>query len=98
MFFWTAKKNRDNRKKHGLFLSEIVAVFDDPHGLEYYDRQHSTLEEERYIYIGHWHDLILYVVTTDRPDGNTQIISARVATPQEQEAYNEHYKKATGGN
>jgi len=95
---WTEKKNKENRKKHGIYLSEIESVFDDPHGLEFYDSQHSSLDEERYIFIGRWHDLILFAITTDRSDGNTQIISAREATPQEQEAYYEHYKKAVGGN
>jgi uncharacterized DUF497 family protein len=95
---WTTKKNKDNRKKHGFYLEEIVSVFDDPHGLEFYDRQHSSIDEERYIFIGRWHELILCAITTDRADGNTQIISARKATAQEQEAYYEHYKEATGGN
>ena len=98
MFMWTEKKNKDNRKKHGFYLSEIVSVFTDPHGLEFYDRQHSSLDEERYIFIGQWHDLILFAVTADKPDGNTQIISARKATSQEKEAYYEHYKKTAGGN
>ena len=95
---WTEKKNTENKKKHGIYLSEIESVFDDQHGLEYYDVDHSSLDEERYIFIGLWHDLVLYVVTADRADGNTQIISAREAIAHEQEAYYEHYKKATGGN
>jgi uncharacterized DUF497 family protein len=101
MFTWTEKKNRANKKKHGFFLSDIADVFDDPYLLEFYDAAHSSLDEDRYINIGRFHDaVILFVVTMDKADGNTQIITAREATPREQEAYNDHYKKSTdsGGN
>jgi uncharacterized DUF497 family protein len=101
MFTWTEEKNLLNKKKHGFFLSDIVDVFDDPHILEFYDMAHSFLGEDRYITIGCFHDsLILFVVTTDKPDGDTRIIMAREATPKEQEAYYEHYRKSadSGGN
>ena len=52
MFTWTEKKNQINKKKHGLFLSEITNVFDDPHLIEFYDKMHSTVEEDRYICLG----------------------------------------------
>jgi uncharacterized DUF497 family protein len=42
--------------------------------------------------------VILYMVTTDTRQGNTQIISARLATPKEENAYYEHYRQETGGN
>jgi len=57
--------------------------------------------EERYINLGRFHDtIILFVITVDKADGDTQIITAREATPKEQEVYNEHYRKSTdsGGN
>jgi uncharacterized DUF497 family protein len=96
MFIWTAEKNLINKEKHGFFLSDIVDVFDDPHLLEFYDMAHSSLDEDRYINIGRFHDMvILFVVTTDKADGNTQIITAREATPKEQEVYYEHYRKST---
>jgi len=95
MFTWTKEKNRLNKKKHGFYLSEIVDVFDDPHLLEIYDAAHSSLDEERYITLGCFHDkVILFVVTVDKADCDTQIITAREATPKEQEAYYEHYKKS----
>jgi uncharacterized DUF497 family protein len=95
MFTWTAEKNLTNKEKHGFLLSDIVDVFDDPHLLEFYDADHSSLDEDRYINIGRFHDtVILFVVTTDKADGNTQIITAREATSKEQEAYYEHYGKS----
>lgn len=96
MFTWTDEKNQLNKKNHGFYLSDIVDVFDDPHLLEFYDAAHSSIDEDRYISIGCFHDtLILFVVTTDKADGNIQIITAREATPKEQEAYYEHYRKST---
>jgi len=96
MFTWTEEKNQLNKKKHGFFLSDIVDVFDDPHLLEIYDAVHSSLDEDRYINLGCFHDmLILFVVTTDKVDGNTQLITAREATPKEQEAYYDNYRKNT---
>lgn len=96
MFTWTEEKNQLNKKKHGLFLSDIVDVFDDPHLLEFYDAAHSSLDEDRYITIGRFHDtVILFVVTVDKVNGDTQIITAREATLKEQEVYHEHYRKST---
>ena len=96
MFTWTKEKNKLNKKKHGFFFSDIVDVFNDPHLLEFYDETHSSLDEDRYITLGHYHDaVILFLVTSDRADGNTQIITAREATPKEQEMYYEHYKKSS---
>ena len=97
MFTWTDEKNQLNKKKHGFYLSDIVDVFEDPYLLEFYDAEHSSFDEDRYISLGRFHDtIILFVVTVDKADGNTQIITARVATPKEQEAYFEHYRKSTG--
>ena len=99
MFTWTEEKNQLNKKNHGLYLSEVVDVFDDPHLMEFYDKAHSSLDEDRYISLGRLRDtVIFFVVTTDKADGNTQIITARKATPKEQEIYNAHYKEETRGN
>jgi uncharacterized DUF497 family protein len=99
VFTWTEKKNRFNKKKHGFYLSEIVDVFDDPHLMEFYDTAHSSLDEDRYINLGCLHDtVILFVVTADKVDNNTQIITARKATLKEQETYNANYEKETRGN
>ena len=98
MYTWTEEKSRINKQKHGIYLSDIVAVFDDPYLLEIYDAEpeHSTLEEDRYITIGRFHDtVILFVVTTDKRNGDTQIITAREATPKERKAYDDNYRKST---
>ena len=74
-------------------------VFDDPHLMEFYDTAHSFLSEDRYISLGRLHDtVILFVVTVDKANEDTQIISARKAVPQEQEIYYAHYEEETRGN
>ena len=99
MFTWTEEKNLLNKKKHGLYLSEITDVFNDPHLLEFYDKEHSSLIEDRYINIGCLQNtVILFVVTADKTDYSTQIITARKATPKEKEIYNANYEKETRGN
>ena len=96
MFTWTEEKNKLNKKKYGFFLSDITDVFNDPHLLDFYDGVHSSIDEDRYITLGCFHDtVILFVVTVDMADGDTQIITAREATPKEQEVYFEHYRKST---
>jgi uncharacterized DUF497 family protein len=99
VFTWTEEKNQLNKKKHGVYLSEIVDVFDDPHLMEFYDTAHSSLDEDRYIILGRLHDMvILFVVTADKAGDNTQIITARKATSKEQDIYNANYEKETRGN
>ena len=99
MFTWREERNKLNKKKHGLFLSEAVDAFDDPHLFEFYDAAHSSVDEDRYISLGCIRDtVVLFAITTDKGDGDTQIISARKATQKEQEVYYANYKKETGGN
>jgi uncharacterized DUF497 family protein len=99
VYTWNDEKNRENKRKHGFYLSEITDVFDDPHLFELYDSAHFSVDDERYICIGCLRDTaILYVVTADTQQNNTQIISARRVTPKEENAYYEHYRQETGGN
>jgi uncharacterized DUF497 family protein len=96
VFSWTEEKNQLNKKKHGFYLSDILDVFDDPHLLEIFDAEHSSIDEDRYISIGRFHNtVILFVVTVDKANGNTQIISAREASSREQEVYHDHYRQNT---
>ena len=98
MFTWTEQKNRLNKKKHGFYLSEIADVFDDPHLIEWYDKEHSSVEEDRYICIGMLHDVvILFVVFTEEGD-DVHLITARKAEPTEERLYYAHYEEETRGN
>lgn len=90
-FVWDEDKNQANIEKHGIDFKTAAMVFQDDLRLEYPDPEHSE-EEDRYRTIGLVHD-ILAVVYTDRENlktGNVdiRIISARLATKLEQNAYN----------
>jgi len=98
MYTWTEEKNRLNKKKHGFYLSEIVDVFDDPHLIDWYDREHSSTEEDRYICLGRLHDtVILFVVFTEQGE-DIHLITARKAEPIEERLYNAHYEEETRRN
>ena len=95
MFTWTDEKNQLNKKKHGFYLSEIVDVFDDSHLIDWYDKEHSSIEEDRYICLGRLHDSVtLFVVFTEQGE-DIHLITARKADPVEEGLYYEHYEKET---
>jgi len=98
VYTWTEEKNQLNRKKHGLYLSEVVDVFDDPHLIDWFDREHSSLEEDRYICLGRLHDtVVLFVVFTEQGE-DIHLITARKAEPVEERLYYAHYEEEAGGN
>ena len=86
-FEWDDEKEKAHRVKHGLDFRTAAMVLADPYRKEKYDAKHSVTEE-RYITIGKIGDTvaILTVVYTERGDA-IRIISARLATKHEKEAY-----------
>lgn len=87
-FYWDAKKARENYRKHGVRLSEAIGVFSDPLALCEADIRHS-LEEVRYVALGHAMRWRLLVVTFTERDNRLRLISARPASPRERKAYEE---------
>jgi len=90
-FVWDEDKNQSNIKKHGIDFKTAALVFNDDLRLEYPDPDHSE-DEARYRTIGLVHD-VLTVVYCDRQNTDTgnidiRIISARLATKLERNAYN----------
>lgn len=86
---WDDEKNEINKRKHGISFLTAVYVFSDENRVELFDETHST-DEERYAVIGYVGKLI-FVVYTERADV-IRLISARVATKDEEELYNEYNK------
>lgn len=84
-FEWDDKKDRLNKKKHGIGFESAAYVFEAPRLVEYPDEIHSD-DELRYKAIG-MVDKLLCVVCTDREDV-TRIISARKANAKERRIYN----------
>ena len=90
-FVWDEDKNAINIKKHGISFETAAHVFEDELRIEYPDPDHSE-NEERYRTIGLVHDVltVVYCDRENRETGNVDIrlISARLATRLERNAYN----------
>ena len=87
-FSWDDQKNIANQKKHRISFEEAQTVFFDEYAIEYYDPDHSELED-RFLLLGHSYRIRVLVVSyTLRNDGKEiRIISARKATKKERKEY-----------
>lgn len=85
-FEWDASKAEENVTKHGVRFDEGLTVFANPLARIFDDPDHSDTERRELI-IGHSarHRLVL-VAYTERL-GRIRIISARLATRQERNDY-----------
>jgi len=90
-FEWDEEKDQHNLKKHGFSFNEILEIFDDPAFLEGYDFEHSS-QEDRYYGIGCLNG-VLYIIAFFTYRDRIRIISARQADNEEQERYNDYFKK-----
>jgi uncharacterized protein len=87
---WDSAKARENFAKHGVHFAEAVAVLEDDLALTI--RDPYSEDEERWITLGRNEaGRILVAVYTWRGD-NVRLISARPATPSEQNQYEEHHE------
>lgn len=87
-FSWDVRKNRENRRKHGVAFEEASTAFADENARLKHDPDHSE-DEDRFILLGFSAKLRLLVVThIYRQDGKQiRIVSARKATPNERKQY-----------
>ena len=84
MFEWDPSKALVNSRKHGVRFVDAVTVFEDEQGLTIPD---DSGGERRWVTLGmDGLGQVLVVVYTWRGD-RIRIISARRATPREQEEY-----------
>jgi len=83
---WDPRKARSNFRKHGVSFEEAATVFDDMLSITKPDPDHS-IEENRFITVGlsSSHRLVLAAHTEDLDE--IRIISARLTTRSEQDAY-----------
>lgn len=86
---WDDEKDAINKEKHGISFLTAAYVFTDENRVELYDEAHS-IDEDRYAVIGYVGEL-LFVVFTERIDV-IRLISARLATKDEEELYYEYNK------
>jgi uncharacterized DUF497 family protein len=62
--------------------------------IDWYDAAHSSLNEERYIGLGVFHNVVLFVVFTEQGD-DIHLITAREAESHEEKLYYDLYRKST---
>lgn len=87
-FEWDPKKAARNLRKHKVSFIEAATVLGDPLGVTVRDPDHSP-EEDRCITLGMSNRFRLVMVShADRGD-RVRIISARIMTRAEKEAYEE---------
>jgi uncharacterized DUF497 family protein len=87
-FEWDERKNRENKRKHGVSFEEAQTVFVDENAIRYFDPDHSE-DEDRFLILGMSFTLrVLVVCHCYRADDFViRIISARRADKGEQAAY-----------
>jgi uncharacterized DUF497 family protein len=86
---WDPAKNRENIRKHKVSFEQGIIAIEDPHSFFLYDEAHSQIED-RYISIGNVEGRVLFVNEVEIDEDTIRIFSARRATKNEVEAYNEH--------
>jgi len=87
-FEWDPEKAKKNLKKHGVSFEEASTIFEDPQFISFLDDEHSA-EEERHITIGLSEKLRLLMAAHTERKNLIRIISARKATKNEENFYNE---------
>jgi hypothetical protein len=88
-FEWDQSKAASNLKKHGVSFEEAKTVFDNPLAVIFDDEAHSV-DEQREIIIGHSRQNRLLLIAFTERSGNVRIISARPATRNEREDYEQN--------
>lgn len=87
-FEWDRKKAASNREKHRISFEDAVGAFGDPLARIFDDPDHSS-SEAREILVGHDSRRRLLVVCFVQRADRIRIFSARRATRQERQDYEE---------
>lgn len=91
-FAWDERKNRANRRKHGISFETAALVFDDPYHLSTQDREVEGESRWQTIGMAQGKQILLVVHTLSESvhevdEEVIRIISARKATPRERSIY-----------
>ncbi|HEX8343017.1 MAG TPA: BrnT family toxin [Tepidisphaeraceae bacterium] len=96
-FDWDAGKSKSNLAKHNVSFQEASETFFDPLVVLIPDEAHSTDAEDRWIAIGlSTKRRVLFVVHAYRDEEVVWIISARRASRQEVNDYEDEIKERLG--
>jgi uncharacterized DUF497 family protein len=87
-FVWDPRKARSNKAKHGVSFDEAQTVFLDEHARLLDDPDHSE-EEDRFVLLGFSFQARCLIVSHCHRESDSviRLISARRATPREEEMY-----------
>ena len=87
-FEWDPEKAKANLDKHGISFEEVVTIFYDESGVEFYDDEHSEWED-RFLLLGLSSErkLLLVCHCYRSEDAVIRMISARKATKSEAKHY-----------
>ncbi len=87
-FEWDTPKAILNKRKHGVSFEEAQSVFYDDFAIQFFDDEHSELED-RFLILGRSNQSrILLICHCEKESGNLiRIISARKATVKERMLY-----------
>ena len=88
-FEWDLSKAAANLKKHGVSFEEAKTVFDNPLAVIFDDDLHS-IDENREIIIGHSRQNRFLLIAFIERSYSIRIISARLATRQERQDYEQN--------
>ncbi len=87
-FEWDAHKEKSNQKKHGVSFVEAQSVFYDEYAMQFFDDEHSSQSEQRFLMLGmSANQRLLLVCHCVKNDQIIRIISARKATTTESNFY-----------
>jgi uncharacterized DUF497 family protein len=88
IFEWDDKKDKTNKRQHGVSFEEARTAFYDENAIQYFDPDHSD-EEDRFILLGFSFKLKILVVCHcfRESDSVIRIISARKADKEEEYEY-----------
>jgi len=87
-FEWDDNKAAIKLSKHRVSFEEAKTVFDDPLYVDFYDPDHSE-DEDRYLIVRESNRGRLLIVSYTERGDLLRLISARVVTQAEREAYEE---------
>jgi hypothetical protein len=92
-FEWDPRKDRLNRRKHGIYFLEAESVFVDERGLFMADPEHSE-DEDRFVLLGMNASIRLLLVCHcyRESDQVIRIISARKATRSERAQHRSRWR------
>ena len=79
-FAWDERKNRANRRKHGIGFETAVLVFDDPNHVSVQDREVDGEQRWQTIGLVEGIHVLLVAHTVDDNEKVIRIVSARKAT------------------